>query len=299
MNDPDHHSGKVPRRQSRLRHRHARPSATTACIAEQIDGPGGLGINSFLALSRDRALAQAARVDAMAARGEDAGPLAGVPIGIKDVLAMTGAPATAGSKILAGYLPPYDATVVQSSRPPAPSSWASSTATSSPWAPPTRTPPTAPSATRAHSTAFPAAPAEALPQPSPPALPPPRLGTDTGGSIRQPAAFCGVVGVLPTYGRVSRFGLIAFASSLDRVGPFTANVTDAATMLYVLAGQRPPRRHQRGPPRRRLRRRPPAARRRPSRRHPRRVLRRGPRPRDPRRNRACPRRPRIRRAASS
>ena len=84
-------------------------------IAEQdpAEAQGGRGINSFLALSRERALAQAARVDELTARGESAGPLAGVPIGIKDVLVMTGAPATAGSKILAGYRPPYDATVVQ------------------------------------------------------------------------------------------------------------------------------------------------------------------------------------------
>ena len=82
-----------------------------ALIASQ-DGPGGLGINSFLALSRERALAQAARVDSLSARGEEAGPLAGVPVAIKDVLAMTGSAATAGSLILKGYFPPYDATAV-------------------------------------------------------------------------------------------------------------------------------------------------------------------------------------------
>ncbi len=81
-------------------------------LIEEQDGPSGKDIHSFLALSRERAMAQAARVDSMAARGEDAGPLAGVPIGVKDVLTMTGTPATAGSKILQGYMPPYDATVV-------------------------------------------------------------------------------------------------------------------------------------------------------------------------------------------
>ena len=163
-------------------------------IAEQ-DGPDGLGIHSFLAISRERAMTQAARVDDLYAKGQDAGPLAGVPVAIKDVLAMTGAPATAGSKILAGYQPPYDATVV---------------------------------------TKLEAAGAVLLGK-----LNCDEFATDTDGSIRQPAAFCGVVGVLPTYGRVSRFGLIAFASSLDRVGPLTANVSDAATMLTVLAGKDP------------------------------------------------------------
>lgn len=194
-------------------------------------------INSFLAMSRERALAQAAKIDAMAAKGEVLPVLAGVPMGIKDVLAMQGAPATAGSLILKGYLPPYDATAVAKleaagavllgklncdefamgssnensaygavknpralDRVPGGSSGGSAAAVAANFAVAT-------------------------------------LGTDTGGSIRQPAAFCGVVGVLPTYGRISRYGLIAFASSLDRVGPLAKNVKDAATILQVLAGQ--------------------------------------------------------------
>jgi aspartyl-tRNA(Asn)/glutamyl-tRNA(Gln) amidotransferase subunit A len=201
------------------------------------DGAAGKGINSYLALSRERALAQATRVDEAVARGEALGPLAGVPVGIKDVLTMTGSPATAGSKILKGYMPPYDATSVKRleaagavllgklncdefamgssnensayglvrnpralDRVPGGSSGGSAAAVAADFAVAT-------------------------------------LGTDTGGSIRQPAAFCGVVGLLPTYGRVSRYGLIAFASSLDRVGPFTRTVKDAATMLEVLAGK--------------------------------------------------------------
>jgi aspartyl-tRNA(Asn)/glutamyl-tRNA(Gln) amidotransferase subunit A len=196
-------------------------------------------INSFLAMSRERALAQAAKIDGMAAKGEALPILAGVPVGIKDVLTMQGAPATAGSLILKGYRPPYDATSVARleaagavllgklncdefamgssnensaygavknpralDRVPGGSSGGSAAAVAANFAVAT-------------------------------------LGTDTGGSIRQPAAFCGVVGVLPTYGRVSRYGLIAFASSLDRVGPFTKNVKDAATVLQVLAGQDP------------------------------------------------------------
>lgn len=219
-------------------------SATATALAEMHyariaadDGDNGKGINSFLALSKERALAQAAKIDGMAAKGEDLPALAGVPVGIKDVLAMQAAPATAGSLILKGYRPPYDATAVSKletagavllgklncdefamgssnensaygrvlnpkalDRVPGGSSGGSAAAVAAGFAVTT-------------------------------------LGTDTGGSIRQPAAFCGVVGVLPTYGRVSRYGLIAFASSLDRVGPFTNNVKDAATVLQVLAGQ--------------------------------------------------------------
>lgn len=199
------------------------------------DGANGRGINSFLALSRDRALAQAARVDS----GELTGPLAGVPIGIKDVLTMIGVPATAGSKILQGYMPPYDATVVTKLEAAgavllgkincdefAMGSSNENSAYGAVKNP--RALDRVPGGSSGGSAAAVAAGFAAA-----------TLGTDTGGSIRQPAAFCGVVGVLPTYGRVSRYGLIAFASSLDRVGPFTANVSDAATMLSVLAGKDP------------------------------------------------------------
>ena len=205
-------------------------------IAE-LDGESGLGINSFLALSRDRALGQAARVDELLAKGQDAGPLAGVPVAVKDVLAMQGAPATAGSKILAGWMPPYDATAVtRLERAGAvilgklncdEFAMGSSNENSAYGA--VRNPRAldrVPGGSSGGSAAAVAAGFAAA-----------TLGTDTGGSIRQPAAFCGVVGVLPTYGRVSRYGLIAFASSLDRVGPFTTNVKDAATMLGVLAGK--------------------------------------------------------------
>lgn len=205
-----------------------------ALIAAE-DGPTGKGINSFLALSRDRAMAQAARVDS----GELTGPLAGVPIGIKDVLTMVGVPATAGSKILAGYHPPYDATAVTRLEAAGAvllgkincDEFAMGSSNENSAYGPVKNPRAldrVPGGSSGGSAAAVAAGFAAA-----------TLGTDTGGSIRQPAAFCGVVGVLPTYGRVSRFGLIAFASSLDRVGPFTANVTDAATMLGVLAGKDP------------------------------------------------------------
>ena len=208
-------------------------------LIAQLDGASGQGINSFLALSRERALAQAARVDDLAVQGRSAGPLAGVPIGIKDVLMMTGAPATAGSKILAGYMPPYDATVVSKLEAAGAvllgklncDEFAMGSSNENSAYGPVRNPRAldrVPGGSSGGSAAAVAAGFCAA-----------TLGTDTGGSIRQPAAFCGVVGVLPTYGRVSRYGLIAFASSLDRVGPFTANVRDAATLLGVLAGKDP------------------------------------------------------------
>jgi aspartyl-tRNA(Asn)/glutamyl-tRNA(Gln) amidotransferase subunit A len=203
------------------------------------DGPdssGGKGINSFLALSRERAMAQAAKVDAMAAKGEALPPLAGVPVGIKDVLAMMGSPATAGSRILEGWMPPYDATVVTRLEAAGAvllgklncDEFAMGSSNENSAYGPVRNPRALDRVPGGSSGGSAAAVAAEFCVAS--------LGTDTGGSIRQPAAFCGVVGVLPTYGRVSRYGLIAFASSLDHVGPFTNNVRDAATMLSVLAG---------------------------------------------------------------
>jgi aspartyl-tRNA(Asn)/glutamyl-tRNA(Gln) amidotransferase subunit A len=193
-------------------------------------------IHSFLALSRERAMAQAAKMDGMAAKGESLPVLAGVPVGIKDVLAMQGAPATAGSLILKGYRPPYDATVVAKleaagavllGKLNCDEFAMGSSNENSAYGPVLnpRAPDRVPGGSSGGSAAAVAADFAVA-----------TLGTDTGGSIRQPAAFCGVVGVLPTYGRVSRYGLIAFASSLDRVGPLTKTVKDAATVLQVLAG---------------------------------------------------------------
>ena len=201
------------------------------------DGPSGKGINSFLALSRERAMAQAAKIDAMAAEGEPLPPLAGVPVGIKDVLTMKGSPATAGSKILQGYKPPYDATAVTRLESAGAvllgklncDEFAMGSSNENSAYGPVHNPRALESVPGGSSGGSAAAVAAGFAVTS--------LGSDTGGSIRQPAAFCGVVGVLPTYGRVSRFGLIAFASSLDRVGPFATNVRDAATMLGVIAGQ--------------------------------------------------------------
>jgi aspartyl-tRNA(Asn)/glutamyl-tRNA(Gln) amidotransferase subunit A len=194
-------------------------------------------IHSFLALTKERALEQAARVDAAAKAGEPLGALAGVPVGIKDVLVTRGAVTTAGSRILEGYRPPYDATVVKKLEAAGAvvlgklncDEFAMGSSNENSAYGPVRNPRAMDRVPGGSSGGSAAAVAAGMCVAS--------LGTDTGGSIRQPAAFCGVVGVLPTYGRVSRYGLIAFASSLDRVGPFARSVEDAATMLEVLAGK--------------------------------------------------------------
>ena len=196
-------------------------------------------LNVYLSLTKERALEQAARVDAAAAKGDPLPPLAGIPVGIKDVLVMKGAPATAGSKILKGYRPPYDATAVAKLEAAGAvllgklncDEFAMGSSNENSAYGPVRNPVDTERVPGGSSGGSAAAVAANLAVAT--------LGTDTGGSIRQPASFCGVVGVLPTYGRVSRYGLIAFASSLDRVGPFAANVRDAATLLGVIAGHDP------------------------------------------------------------
>jgi aspartyl-tRNA(Asn)/glutamyl-tRNA(Gln) amidotransferase subunit A len=196
-------------------------------------------LNVFLSLTRDRALAQAARIDAIAAKGDPLPKLAGVPVGIKDVMVVQGAPSTAGSKILRGYRPPYDCTAVARLEAAGAvilgktncDEFAMGSSNENSAYGPVRNPVDPERVPGGSSGGSAAAVAANLAVAT--------LGTDTGGSIRQPASFCGVVGVLPTYGRVSRYGLIAFASSLDRIGPLAANVRDAATMLGVIAGHDP------------------------------------------------------------
>jgi aspartyl-tRNA(Asn)/glutamyl-tRNA(Gln) amidotransferase subunit A len=194
-------------------------------------------LNVYLSLTKERALEQAARVDAAAAKGDPLGVLAGIPVGIKDVMVMKGAPATAGSKILQGYRPPYDATAV--ARLDAAGAvllgklncdeFAMGSSNENSAYGPVRNPVDTERVPGGSSGGSAAAVAANMAVAT--------LGSDTGGSIRQPASFCGVAGVLPTYGRVSRYGLIAFASSLDHVGPFAGNVRDAATLLGVIAGR--------------------------------------------------------------
>ncbi|MEG9437687.1 Asp-tRNA(Asn)/Glu-tRNA(Gln) amidotransferase subunit GatA [Edaphobacter sp. HDX4] len=198
---------------------------------------GDKEIHSYLSVSRERAMTQAEKIDAMAQRGELLPPLAGVPIGIKDALVMRGAPATASSLILKGYRPPYDATAVERLERAGAvllgklncDEFAMGSSNENSAYGPVKNPRALDRVPGGSSGGSAAAVAAGFAVAT--------LGTDTGGSIRQPAAFCGVVGVLPTYGRISRYGLIAFASSLDRVGPFTKNVKDAATMMEVLAGR--------------------------------------------------------------
>ena len=196
-------------------------------------------LNVYLSLSKERAMEQASRIDAQAAKGDPLPPLAGIPVGIKDVLVMRGAPATAGSKILGGYRPPYDCTAVTRLAEAGAvllgklncDEFAMGSSNENSAYGPVRNPvdlERVPGGSSGGSAAAVAANMAVA-----------TLGTDTGGSIRQPASFCGVVGVLPTWGRVSRYGLIAFASSLDRIGPLAGNVRDAATLLGVIAGYDP------------------------------------------------------------
>jgi aspartyl-tRNA(Asn)/glutamyl-tRNA(Gln) amidotransferase subunit A len=196
-------------------------------------------IGAYLTLSKDRALEQAARMDSLAAKGEELPPLGGVPIGIKDVMVTRGVRTTAGSKILGNYIPPYDCTAV--ARLEAAGAVVlgklncdefamGSSNENSAWRPVhnPRDLSRVPGGSSGGSAAAVAADMALA-----------ALGSDTGGSIRQPASFCGVVGLMPTYGRVSRYGLIAFASSLDRIGPLTKTVRDAAIVLRAIAGRDP------------------------------------------------------------
>jgi aspartyl-tRNA(Asn)/glutamyl-tRNA(Gln) amidotransferase subunit A len=196
-------------------------------------------LNVYLSLTRERAFAQAERIDAMAARGDALPPLAGIPVGIKDVLVTKGAPSTAASKMLRDYRPPYDCTAVARLEAAGAvvlgklncDEFAMGSSNENSAYGPVRNPvdpERVPGGSSGGSAAAVAANMAVA-----------ALGTDTGGSIRQPASFCGVVGVLPTWGRVSRYGLIAFASSLDRIGPFASNVRDAAALLGVIAGHDP------------------------------------------------------------
>ncbi|MFY9783238.1 MAG: Asp-tRNA(Asn)/Glu-tRNA(Gln) amidotransferase subunit GatA [Acidimicrobiales bacterium] len=193
-------------------------------------------LNVFLFVDEDGALEAARQVDERVAQGVDPGALAGVPIAFKDNLCQRGVPTTAGSRILKGWRPPYTATVVDrviaaGAVPVGKTNmdeFAMGSSTENSAFGPTRNPHDAsrvPGGSSGGSAAAVAA-----------EMTPLSLGSDTGGSIRQPAALCGVVGVKPTYGLVSRYGLIAFASSLDQIGPFAKNVTDAALLLEAIAG---------------------------------------------------------------
>ncbi len=196
-------------------------------------------LNAYLTLSPERAYAQAERIDAAVARKETLPPLAGVPVAIKDVISTRGIRTTCASKILESYVPPYDATAVD--RLDAAGAiflgktncdeFAMGGSNENSAYGPVRNPAAldrVPGGSSGGSAAAVAADLALV-----------ALGTDTGGSIRQPASFCGVAGLMPTYGRISRYGLVAFASSLDKIGPFSRNVADAAAILGVIAGHDP------------------------------------------------------------
>jgi aspartyl-tRNA(Asn)/glutamyl-tRNA(Gln) amidotransferase subunit A len=202
---------------------------------EQLDP----GINAYITVLPDRAMREAAARDEEQARGAVRGPLHGVPVGLKDIFCTKGIRTTCGSRILHNFDPPYDATVVRKVAAAGAvllgkqnmDEFAMGSSTETSWFGPTRNPWATDRIPGGSSGGTAAAVAAGLCFAG--------VGTDTGGSIRQPASLCGAVGVKPTYGRVSRYGMVAFASSLDQAGPIARSVRDAAAVLAAIAGHDP------------------------------------------------------------
>ncbi len=221
-----------------LRRRDLTPSALAEAYLERITDLDP-SLHAYLHVDEGAVRAEARRWDERYAGGEELPPLAGLPIAVKDLICTRGVPTTCGSRILEGWRPPYDATVIARLRRAGAillgktnmDEFAMGSSTENSAYGPTRNPwnhERVPGGSSGGSAAAVAA-----------GLAPWALGTDTGGSIRQPAALCGIVGLKPTYGRVSRYGLVAYGSSLDQIGPLTRTVEDAALLLEVLAGWDP------------------------------------------------------------
>ena len=213
-------------------------SATAQSVVSNLmDAIGASEHNAFIDVDREAAERQAAAIDERRTRGDALGTLAGIPIALKDNLCVKGGATTAGSRILSDFVAPYDATVVERLRAADAvfvgktnlDEFAMGSSNENSYFGPVTNPRDIERVPGGSSGGSAAAVAAGLCSAA--------LGSDTGGSIRQPAAHCGVVGLKPTYGRVSRFGLIAFASSLDQIGPMTHNVADAAAVLQAIAGQ--------------------------------------------------------------
>jgi aspartyl-tRNA(Asn)/glutamyl-tRNA(Gln) amidotransferase subunit A len=212
--------------------------AITEAVLDTIEQRDG-DVHAFLSVTADEARQQAADVDRRVADGQPVGALAGIPVAVKDNMCVKGARTTCGSRILENFVPPYDATVVRKLREADAviigktnlDEFAMGSSCENSAFGPTHNPhdlERVPGGSSGGSAAAVAAGMGVL-----------ALGSDTGGSIRQPAGFCGIVGLKPTYSLISRYGLVAFASSLDQIGPMTRSVADAAIMLGVVAGNDP------------------------------------------------------------
>ena len=217
-------------------------SATSVELAEQVLERTSMveaQVHAYLTLDSDGLMEAAARADAELSAGQDRGPLHGIPIAVKDNMTTRGMETTAGSRILSGYVPPYDATAIRRLREAGAlitgktnlDEFAMGSSTENSAFGPTRNPWNTDRVPGGSSGGAAAAVAAGMALGG--------LGSDTGGSIRQPASLCGVVGAKPTYGAVSRYGLIAFASSLDQIGPLTHRVEDAALLLDAVSGHDP------------------------------------------------------------